>query len=101
MVYIPEGLSTLTPTLSNGGPSHHILQGTDATTVVRGAGYISDATARGIKVGDLVFYTQWTTFTDQYNFTAPILASHIFLVLSITAGAADLSDGLAIPVTNT
>ena len=101
MAYVPGGLSQRTPTLAHGGPGDWILQGADAVTTVRGAGYISDAEARGLKVGDIVYYTQWTTFTDQYTFTAPIVAKQIMVVLSITNGAADLSDGTAIDVTNT
>lgn len=102
MAYISNGLSLKTDTLSGGGPREWILQNTDAVTTVRVVDYISDAQARGMEVGDLVYYTRWTTFTDQYNKAAPIVAKHIFVVMVISAaGAADLSDGTAIDVTNT
>lgn len=101
MAYVPGGLSVKTDTLSHGGPREWILQGSDAVTTVRGANYISDAEARGMRAGDLVYYIQWTTFTDQYTFTAPIVAYQLMPVLTVASTGADLGDGTAIDITNT
>lgn len=65
---------------------------TDAATVVRVAGYITDADDLGIKVGDIIFHTD----------TAGGTVGHIYLVNSVTSGGAcDLTDGTAITATDT
>lgn len=61
----------------------------DPIATVRAAGYISDATLKGMNVRDLV---------EVYSTTPTIFFCP---VLSITAGAADLGDGLQVPETNT
>lgn len=64
----------------------------DAATVVRVSGYITNGDALGMKVGDIVIQSD------------PVAAAvaHIYTVVSVTAGgAADLSDGTAIVVTDT
>lgn len=66
---------------------------TDAATVVRVTGYISNGKTLGMKKGDIVFVTD----TD-----ANPIAATIHVVTAINAnGSADLSDGLAITATNT
>ncbi len=82
----------------------------DAVATVYAAGYISDAKVRGMEKGDIVIVRRWTTAipatTDQKLTaagTACVLAGvtqHVCLGMS-TAGAADLTDGEAIAVTNT
>ena len=70
------------------------MENTDAVTTVRVAGYISNARARGMKVGDIVDYTK----TDA----SPITIQRMIVVsINATTGAADLSDGTAITATNT
>jgi len=65
---------------------------TDAATVVRVAGYITDADDLGMKVGDLVFQTDMAGGT----------VGHIYQVNSVTAGGAcDLTYGTAIVATDT
>jgi len=65
---------------------------TDAATLVRAAGYITNADALGMAIGDLVFQTDQTGGT----------VGHIYMVNSVTAGgAADLTDGTAITATDT
>jgi len=65
---------------------------TDAATVVRAAGYITDADDLGIKVGDFIMHGD----------SAGGAVGHIYLVNSVTAGGAcDLSDGTAIVATDT
>ena len=64
---------------------------TDAATVVRVDGYITNGDDLGMKIGDLVFQS-----------SADASVAHIYVVKSVTAGgAADLSDGTAIVVTDT
>lgn len=101
MVYVPEGLSLKKGGLSGQRHNEWILEGSDAATVVRVSGYISDGVARGLQIGDLVYSFQYTTYVGQYEFTTPIVSVTLHVVVSITAGVVDLSDGLAIPVTDT
>ncbi len=75
------------------GAQFWALSGTDAVTVVRVTGYISNAKTLGMKKGDLVFYTK----TDASPITCQIM-----IVSAINAnGSGDLSDGTAIGATNT
>ena len=97
MVYNPNFISTWASGLSGQRHRRHVYDTVDPITTVRGAGYISDATARGMEVGDLVEVRVWTTT----EFTAPLVAYQLMVVVSITNGAADLSDGTAITLTNT
>ena len=74
-----------------GGFSLWFYSSTDAATVVRAAGYISNGDDLGMKVGDIVLQSS----TDAS-------VAHIYIVNSVTAGgAADLSDGQAISATDT
>jgi hypothetical protein len=92
MAYDGSKLSLVTQLIA-GGRKRWWYEGTDAVSAVRVAGYIADATARGMKAGDIVEYLK----TD-----ANPLAIQIFAVSAVSpAGAADLSDGLAITATNT
>lgn len=69
-----------------------VYRSTDAASVVRVAGYITNAEALGMKVGDSVRVID----TD-----ASPVAQQIMNVVSISAaGAADLSDGVAVTATN-
>lgn len=66
-----------------------VYRSADAIATVRAAGYISDGTARGMKVRDVV----WVLDTN-------VPTTSICSVLAITSGAADLSDGTAISEIN-
>ena len=66
-----------------------VYRHTDAIATVNTAGYISDATARGMKVRDVVMVVD--TNAPTTNFCS---------VIAITSGAADLSDGTAVAETN-
>lgn len=94
------GYSTSAPpklvvqSLGGSGPSIWTLTGVDADTTVRVSGYITDGGARGMKVGDIVFYTK----TD-----ASPIANFMFNVTTVSAtypGAVDLSNSTAITATN-
>ena len=79
------------PAVGTDHPSIWLYTSTDAATVVRAAGYITNGDDLGLKVGDVVI---------QSSSNASV--GHIYLVNSVTAGgAADLSDGTAITATDT
>lgn len=81
----------------------------DVNSTVYAAGYISDALSRGMQKGDIVYVRIWTTAAPTTSAemvtaaaTANILTSmytHIVLGIS-TAGAADLTNGVSITLTN-
>lgn len=102
MAYNTEGLSVVNSSLSGGGPNRWLLQTADALTAVRVDGYISDASDRGVQVGDIVDVVQWTTFTNQYTKASPMLGYATTIVLAINAnGSADLADGTGFTITDT
>lgn len=69
-----------------------VYDSTDAATVVRVAGYITNASDLGMAVGDIV---------DQID-SAGATVAHRYVVNSVTAGgAADLTDGTAVTLTDT
>lgn len=68
------------------GGSIWVYDSADASTVVRVAGYFTNASALGIKVGDLIFQID----------TAGATRAHTYVVNSVTAGGAcDVTDGTA------
>ncbi len=79
--------------IGNQGPAFWTFTGTDTAAQVRVSGYITNARALGMKAGDVVRYTNTSTtpFSIQTMSVASITA----------AGAADLTDGTALTVTNT
>lgn len=102
MAYISGGLSLRQAGLSGQGYGEWNLDGEDAPASARVDGYITDATDKGMTVGDLVHLRQWTAYTDQYTRTGPVLAYQLMIVVTINAnGSADLSDGTAIDITDT
>ena len=70
-----------------------LYRSTDAATDVRVSGYITNAAALGMRVGDTVKVVK----TDA----SPIAVQLMNVVAISAAGAADLSDGTAITATNT
>lgn len=92
MAYVSNDLMLLDTGFAGKGQKW-VYDSTDAATVVRAAGYISDAKAKGMRVGDVV----------EQRDTAGATVAHSYVVLSIAAdGSADLSDGTAAPaLTNT
>lgn len=97
MVYVPADLTIWSSGLSEQYWTMHVYDTTDSIATVRAANYITDAEARGMEVGDLVFVRVWQTSIRSGTLTA----WQIMVVLSVGTSGADLSDGLAIPVTNT
>jgi hypothetical protein len=83
--------SMITQRVGGAGAMWH-YNSTDAATVVRVSGYITNADELGMKVGDTVLQTDLTGAT----------VGHLYLVVTVAdGGAADLSDGTAITATNT
>ena len=82
----------------------------DATGDVDGAGYISDATKKGMLKGDIVIVRIWTTAVPVA--TSELQAAdgagndlvstgfHFVIGINATTGAADLTNTLAITATN-
>lgn len=92
------------------GGSLWVYDTPDAVATVYAAGYISDAWAKGMRKGDVIIHRRWTTAipaADSELLTAAgtanvLLGGTIMYCIGIsTAGAADLTDGTAISVTNT
>lgn len=82
------------PAMVSGTNSHRnwVYKSTDAAAVVIVAGYITDADALGMQVGDTV------TIIDTDSNPVDVTLSN---VVSVTAGGgADLSTGTAITATN-
>lgn len=77
---------------TGGGVAIWHYNSADASTVVDGANYISNADELGMKVGDLVFQTDLAGGT----------VGHIYFVNAVTAGGGcDLVNGTAITATDT
>jgi hypothetical protein len=74
------------------GGSMWIYDSADAATAVRVTGYITNGSDLGMSVGDIV---------DQID-SAGATVAHRYVVVSVAAGgAADLSDGTALTITDT
>lgn len=115
MAYIAKDLHCVATGGGVVGLSVWVYDTVDAVATVYAAGYISDAGAsvlggRGMEKGDIVIVRRWTTAiptTTAEKLTAAAVANvlvgvTIHNVIGIsTAGAADLTDGLAITITNT
>lgn len=86
------------------------LDTVDTIGDVNTAGFISDGKKKGMEKGDIVFVRIWTTAipaATSEKVTADgtandLTAVHMCWCIGIsTAGAADLTDGLAVTATNT
>lgn len=86
MAYVPGNLSLVSQPVGGVGAQVWSLRGTDGATTVDGAGFISDGGNRGMRVGDIVIYTD----TDA---SPPAVSVHGVNSVSATApGAVDLQD---------
>jgi hypothetical protein len=68
----------------------------DAISTVRAANYFSDAQAKGMQPGDIVFVRVWTTTI----ITGTFAGFSILPVLTVASTGADTTDGTAITMTN-
>jgi len=87
----------MVPSMNADSPQLWTLQGTDAVSTVRGANFVSDAQARGLRKGDIVLYTKW----DNISTKATCQGHTLLTVLTVGSSGADLSDGTAVDATNT
>lgn len=86
MAYVPGNLSLVAGTVGGVGAQTWSLRGTDAAAAVDSAGFITDGGNRGMRVGDIVIYTD----TDA---SPPVVTVHGVNSVSATApGAVDLQD---------
>lgn len=69
-------------------PGFWFYSSTDANTTVDGAGYITNAKALGMRVGDFVF-------SQKSDDAALISFVHTVVTVNATTGVADLSNGSA------
>lgn len=94
MAYVPSDLHLVAGKLNGTDTRTWEYKTTDAMNpTVRAAGYIADGFIRGMRVGDIV---QVLTVNGSNVVQTNVLAT----VISFTSGAADLSDGTALTVTN-
>ena len=89
MAYTTATLNCLVPGRASAN-GLWMYSSTDAAATVRAADYFSDALDKGVKAGDVVIQT-----------SPAGTVGHIYLVITVDADGADLSDGTAIVATNT
>lgn len=92
MAYSTDNPPSLIAQALMGGGSLWLYQSTDAATVVRVDGYISNGWELGMKAGDLVIVVD----TD-----ASPIATQLMIVTSASSSGVDLSDGTAVTATDT
>lgn len=94
MAYAPGSLRLVAgQTWEPDVPRIWVYRSTDAMATVRAVNYFTDARAKQMQVGDIVYVHQMTG--------AAITAVTISVVIAVASTGADLSDGTAITVTNT
>lgn len=109
MAYAAANLTLMAQSAGPIGGKLWLYDTVDVTTDVDGAGYISDGKTRGMEKGDIVIVRIWTTAvptTTAEKQTADGVANDLTAVglhwcIGIsTAGAADLTNVLALTATN-
>lgn len=88
MSYSSASLNLVHAGFAGQTPNKWSYRSTDAASTVDGAGYITDALAKGMKVGDLV------EVQDTDN--AYLTSVHVVVSVNATTGVGDLSDGTTI-----
>ena len=83
MAYNGDYLAMMSADAGKNGPRCFCLRTTDADATVLGAGYISDATERGIRLGDSILIQKVDDLT-----TPTTIESEWFEVSAVVAGAA-------------
>lgn len=95
MPYVANNLNLLTGTFSGGPRMFDYFAGADTQAQVRVNGYMTDGAKRGLQVGDTVLV----------RYTSRAMSLHNVVTATRTAPGVndivDLTDGLAIPNTNT
>ncbi len=99
MAYVPSELRLIVTSMgNNGSPQVWALDGEDAHTAADAAGFISDARARGMRLGDVVVYRQFAAVATKASLTNVTI--HYVAAIS-AAGAGDLSNIASVTMTNT
>ena len=97
MAYVPSELRLIVTSMgNNGSPQIWSLQGEDAHTAVDAANFITDALTRGVRKGDILYYTQWGTLATRTTLTN--LTMHA--VVTVASTGADLSNIASVTMTN-
>jgi len=110
MAYSTAKVSLMCSTIEGQGPQLWSVINSDSIATMMGAGYISDATKIGMRVGDLVFLSSGTFNTAVYpssgastaavgegaDFTDTPPVRAVMQVGSIASGAATLTENLQI-----
>jgi hypothetical protein len=100
MAYVPGELRLIVSTMgNNGAPQVWALDGEDAHTAADAAGFVSDARARGMRVGDVVYYRQYAAVATKASLTN--VTMHYLAAINATTGAGDLSNIASVTMTNT
>lgn len=100
MAYVPSELRLIVASFgNNGGPQIWSLDGEDAHTAADAAGFISDARARGMRLGDIVFYRQYAAVATKASLTN--VTMHALAAINASTGAGDLSNIASVTMTNT
>lgn len=88
MAYVPANLTCSPCDIGNQGSAAWKLRGTDAASVVRVTGFITDGGDRGMKPGDTVEY--WETDSN-------IVSKFVVITVASTgSGAVDLGDATTV-----
>ena len=99
MAYVPSELRLIVSSMgNNGSPQVWALDGEDAHDAADVAGFISDASKRGMRVGDIVFYRRYSAVSTKASLTN--ITMHYVAAIS-NAGAGDLSNIASVTMTNT
>ena len=93
MAYVPGNLICFQTDIGNQGPAFWTLRGTDAASVARVTGFITDGGSKGMKVGDLVYAVD--SDTANYVWTAYSVAT----VSATYPGAVDITNLTAVTIT--
>lgn len=100
MAYVPSELRLIVASMgNNGSPQVWALDGEDAQTAADAAGFISDARARGMRLGDIVFYRQYAAVATKASLTN--VTMHYLAAINASTGAGDLSNIASVTMTNT
>lgn len=95
MAYSASNLDLVAGRRGRDAPRVWSYKSADAVTDVRAANYIANARDMGMRAGDVVYVTEVNASTGAVE------AVHICVALTVDADGADLTDGLAITMTNT
>lgn len=80
MTYVPANLELQITGKGPTGKQQWVLSGTDAVATVRGAGFISDAQIKGMRVGDVLVYQDTTTPLTSFSRVTVVASTGATLV---------------------